>query len=449
MEMSRLPWPLLAVCAVLTAAVTLLAEHASALPPVSLTIVSHNEESGDGRPDYTADLGYYLQNRALVKLLAETIISRGATYNFQSDWNYLKAVAMYDVGSVTDDTGGKNIVRWMREDMGVEVDPHAHETQYNYADVAYLIEQLGVAPSKSVGGFLYDPPDNGQGWEQHETGIYGQVYPSYFWRADHLWGAATYLHQGNDDKSSGIWRPKDCYNFYVDDPNRRLLYIGGCDGQDGLVELLNDVEAGTAPADGFYTANLIMIQDFMTEQSIEQLGSFIDSMAPYVAQGRLRWVTLSQMADLWTTEYGSQPFRYDCAAGTPTATPTVTPSPISSPTPPPEVTPSPQITPSPTECLVYLMTPSKTKLRIKRHGSKEVTIMVEGESGCTVVGEMVEAEVVTGKKRISSFLPMKQETDETGQAVFTITAGQKSGKAKVKFSAGNLEETIIVKIKKK
>ena len=285
------------------------------MPPVYLTIVSHNEEPLGGRPDYTADPNFYLQNRNLVKLLAETITSRGATFNFQSDWNYLKAVALYDVGGVTDNTGGKNIVRWMREDLGVEVDPHAHETQYNYADVAYLIEQLGVPPSKNVGGFLYEPPDNDQGWERHVDGIYGWVYPSYFWRADHLWGAATYLHQGNDDHSSGIWRPKDRYNFYVDDPNQRLLYVGGCNGQAGLLELLDDIEAGRAPAGGFYTANLMVIQDWMTEQSIAQLGSFIDSLAPYVAQGRVRWVTLSEMADLWRTEHGSQPSRYDCASG--------------------------------------------------------------------------------------------------------------------------------------
>ena len=306
------------MCAVLTAAVTLLAEHASALPPISLTIVSHNEESGDGRPDYTADLGYYLQNRALVKLLAETITSRGATYNFQSDWNYLKAVAMYDVGSVTANTGGKNIVRWMKEDLGVEVDPHAHETQYNKADVAYLIEQLGVTPSKNVGGFLYDPPDNRQGWEQHAAGVYGRVYPSYFWRADHLWGAATEQHLGNDDKSSGIWRPQDRYNFYADDANQRLLYIGGCSSRPGLERLLGDIETGRAPADGFYTANLaVPPQDWMTAQDVAQLGSYIDSLAPMVAQGRVRWVTLTQMAELWRTQYGSQPSRYDCAAGTP------------------------------------------------------------------------------------------------------------------------------------
>jgi len=293
-------------------------------PPVYVTVVSHNEEGGAGRPVYTADQTYYLQNRNLVKLLAETITSRGATYNFQSDWNYLKAVAMFDVGSVTTNTNGKNIVRWMKEDLGVEVDPHAHESQYNYADVAYLIEQLGVTTSKNVGGFLYDPPDNPQGWEQHANGIYGWIYPTYFWRADHLWGAATYLHQGSDDLSSGIWRPKDRYNFYVNDPNQRFLYIGGgCGGQPGLLQLLDDIQAGRVPADGFYTANLMMIQDLMTPQSIAALGAFIDSLTPYVADGRVRWSTLSRTAQTWRTQYGARSFRYNCAAATTYTTETI------------------------------------------------------------------------------------------------------------------------------
>lgn len=287
------------------------------LPSLHLTVVLHNEEPGGGRPDYTADRNFYLQNRQLVKLLAETITSKGAAFNFQSDWNYLKAVAKFDTGSVTNNTEGKNIVRWMHENLGIEIDPHAHETQYNYADVAYLIEQLGVMPSKNVGGFLYYPPDNAQGWEKHINGLEGKVYPAYFWKADNLWGAATYLHQGPDDRSSGIWRPKDRDNFYVDDPNQRLLYIGGgCGGDSGVKKLLDDISSGRAPSEGFYTANLMVIQDFMTESSIQQLGRFIDSIATFVAQGRARWTTLTQMAQIWKTEYSGKSFRYDCKTST-------------------------------------------------------------------------------------------------------------------------------------
>ena len=286
---------------------------AQTIPPLHLTVVLHNEEPGSGRPDYTADRNFYLQNRQLVKLLAETITSKGAAFNFQSDWNYLKAVVMFDTGSVTSNTAGKNIVRWMFENLRIEIDPHAHETQYNYADVAYLIEQLGVMPSKNVGGFLYYPPDNAQGWEKHINGLEGKVYPAYFWKADNLWGAATYLHQGPDDRSSGIWRPKDRFNFYQHDSTQRLLYIGGgCGGYPGVTKILDNISSGRAPSNGFYTAHLMMIQDWMTESSIQQLGKFIDSLATFVSQGRIRWATLTQMAQAWKTEYNGKPFRYDC-----------------------------------------------------------------------------------------------------------------------------------------
>ena len=284
------------------------------LPTLYVTVILHNEDGlAQGRPDYTADRSYYLQNRQLVKLLAETVIGKGATFNFQSDWNYLLAVAIFDSGEVTNNTAGKNIVRWMHEDLGVEIDPHSHENGgYNYADVAYLIEQLGVIPTKTVGGFLYYPPDNPQGWEKHINGLWGEKYPTYFWRADILWGASGDSHQ-HDDKSSGIWRPKDRYNFYEHNPNQRLIYIGGClNNTSGVTKLLDDISSGKAPKDGFYTATIMMIQDFMDELSIAELGDFIDSLKPYVDEGRVCWATLSEMADLWKTEYGAQPFQYNC-----------------------------------------------------------------------------------------------------------------------------------------
>ena len=44
-------------------------------------------------------------------------------------------------------TGGTNILFWMRNTMGIELDPHSHENDgYNYADVAYLHTQVGVTP---------------------------------------------------------------------------------------------------------------------------------------------------------------------------------------------------------------------------------------------------------------------------------------------------------------
>jgi len=278
-----------------------------------LTIVSHNEEPSAKRPDYLNDRVYYLQNRTLLVQLVETISKRGAAYNFQSDWNFLQAVAKYDQGDVTSNTSGKNIIKWMVEDRGVQVDPHAHESKYNYADVADLIQQLGVTPTNTVGGFLYSPPDNPQGWEQHQKGEAGVIYPDYFWHANILWGAATGMHQGVDDHSSGVWRPKDHDSFYVDDPGQLLTYIGGCTRDyDGATALLSAIQNKTAPQDGFYTATVMLIQDQLTTQSIQELGDFIDLTAPAVANGSAQWAHLTQVADAWKTGYQAKPFRFNC-----------------------------------------------------------------------------------------------------------------------------------------
>jgi len=274
----------------------------------------HNEEPLNRRPDYLNNRDFYLANRKLVKLLVETIANKGAALNLQSDWNYLQAVARHDQNEIISTTNNKHIARWMAEDKHVELDPHAHETRYNYADVASLYEPLGLAPTKTVGGFLFSPPDNPQGWEQHQKGINGKIFPNYFWKADILWGAATGLHQGKDDTSSGIWRPQDRNRFYEHDPNQRLLYIGNCNaGQTGILNLLGEIKSGRAPREGFYTGAIVLAQDFLTEQSINELGQFIDSLAPDLTNGIVKWATLSQIAETWKKQ-GEKPFRYECVA---------------------------------------------------------------------------------------------------------------------------------------
>lgn len=282
--------------------------------PVYITLVSHNEEPGSGHPDYVGDHDFYLLNREQVRQLALIVKSKGAMWNFQSDWNFLQAASAYDAGAVTANTNGKNVVKWLVEDMGFEADPHAHETQYNYADVAYLHEALGVTPSKNVGGFLYDPPDNYQGWEQHEQGTYGSNYPGYFWKPDNLWGAATYLHLGNDDCSYGVWKPTDKYNFYIHDPSKNLAYIGGGGGNfAGLKQILQALDNHTVADTGFYTVTIFIPQSELNPVTVQGYSDIIDSVSVYVAQNRVVWRSLTQMGELWRTDFQSTPWRVGCA----------------------------------------------------------------------------------------------------------------------------------------
>ncbi|MBF0464611.1 MAG: hypothetical protein HQK88_02815 [Nitrospirae bacterium] len=285
---------------------------AGASTPVYVNIVVHNEEPDDSHPDYLNNPQYYLDNRALLREFALMVKSSGAVMNFQADWNYLLAVLNYDVGDVVSDTNGKNIVRWMVEDLGFEVDPHTHEISYNYADVAYLITLLGVTPSRNVGGFLYYPPE-AQTWEKFSFGIYGQQFPSYFWQADNLWGAATYDHSTLDDKSFGAWKPTNGFGFYDHDPSQRLLYIGGgCGSVYGIEDLIIAKDNGGLNPMGFYTASIFIPQKALDPMLISTVSNYILTLAPYVTAGKVQWMTLTQIASIWHTEFSDIPSQVVC-----------------------------------------------------------------------------------------------------------------------------------------
>jgi hypothetical protein len=291
--------------------------------PLYLTIVMHNEAANPRELNWL-DEEIYLHTRGLLRRLALTIKSKSAMLNFQSDWTFLKAVAEFDKGQVIENTGGKNIIRWMVEDLGFEADPHAHETRYNYADVAYLHTQLGVKPSGNVGGFLFDPPDNPQGWEKHEKGINGRVYPDFFWKADNIWGAGTWLHRGNDERRHGVWKPQDRYHFYEHDPARRLVYIGGnCfswigipnSGVEAIHRTVAAIASGQMPAEGYYTANLFLSLGGLNYELIERVAEDLDGLAPLVKQGKIIWSSLTHTANRWRSEYHGKPFQYPCLQG--------------------------------------------------------------------------------------------------------------------------------------
>ncbi|MCC7365184.1 MAG: hypothetical protein IT303_12520 [Dehalococcoidia bacterium] len=282
---------------------------------VYLTLVSHNEEPNTRQPNFLANPEFYLANRDILVEIVNLLDEYGAAYNFQSDWNFLQAISRYDTGAVTANTEDMNVLRWMSEVMGVEIDPHSHETIYNYADVAYLHEQLGVEPTDVVGGFLYYPYEQ-QEWEQFFSVLQGREYPDYTWDANILWGAATPGHRGEDEHVSGIWRPTDATNFFVDNPESDLVYVGTC-GSDlaGFEGLVADLESGAAPANGFYTASIMIPpQGQWDEDTVAEVQAILDALDDEFATGRVQWANLTDVVDLWETGYGSEASQYTCVA---------------------------------------------------------------------------------------------------------------------------------------
>src|SRR5574337_1205592 len=96
--------------------------HALSQPTLYINFVSHNEETTTWNSN-----AYYTNNRTALISLGNYFQSNGITWNLQSDWVYLTNVLTQETSTLMAQTNNKNILRWLHEDKGVEIDPHAHE----------------------------------------------------------------------------------------------------------------------------------------------------------------------------------------------------------------------------------------------------------------------------------------------------------------------------------
>lgn len=272
-----------------------------AQPPILISVVMHNEEPLSGLyPDFVNDEPAFWQHRDALVQFVDMLHDHGVMFNYQSDWNFLMAAGLYDTG--TPETNGENIVRYIKG-LGFEVDPHAHETQYNYADVAYLIEALGVAPSHTAGGFLADPPEDSK-LEYLRQPIAATVSPTYTWQAEILWGGATLLHQNEEALwASGVWKPKDNEHFLEHAAAAPLPYVGGFGGD--CDSLLQKQQTGELEADRIHTCTLFVAQKRLLMPGFTP--QFAQQIQVLDAAGNIRWVGLAEVIDIWQMEYDSQP----------------------------------------------------------------------------------------------------------------------------------------------
>lgn len=189
--------------------------------------------------------------------LATLAKARGLRWVLQPDWKYLEAAKLYEDAALKSTTGGKNLFVYLRDDLGVAIDPHSHENGgYNYVDVAFLLGELGVGGSNVIGGHIWDPSlPQFQQWDRFRTAQAGEKYPSATWRGDVLIGAGTPNHV-NDPLVSGVWRPKDRDHFFDDDPAGNIVAFGAWhDGVAGLHELVDRVASGEVPTSVLPTAS--------------------------------------------------------------------------------------------------------------------------------------------------------------------------------------------------
>jgi len=306
--------------------VLLWAAGAVAQTPVHVTMVSHNETDNARYGLLDTESGY-LAMRAAILQIAGLMTQYGAAWSHQSDWRFLEAVRRWDQGAVLNSTNGKNILRYLREDLGFEIDAHSHESEdYNYADVTWLLGDLGIPSTGVVGGFLYSPPDDTTlvDWEKFRAPLSGWRFPGFSWQAEILWGGGTVNHQGQDADVSGCWRPVDRCHFFEHDPAGNLISVG----HGTLLPLLiADIASGTAPAGRLYTQSLMIFElDVVNrgQTALDDIEAQLQMVQGYVQSGQAHWTSLRGMADLWLSQYGGTPGHYPAMTSPACATSYVT-----------------------------------------------------------------------------------------------------------------------------
>jgi hypothetical protein len=301
--------------------------------PLYITFNSHNEEddySSMSRDSYQ-NSSVFTTIRPLIKTIADNVRTSGAKWDWQSDWRFLKGTSSLDPQDAS--TNYKTIVRWLAEDNAgaIEVTPHAHENDYNYADVAYLFNVLGVTPAPVVGGFTYNAAQGASGgaytgytWDSLAHGLQGRAYPATTWTPQILWGGASVnartgmTEHGNDLHALGIWKPSSLSNFFTNAPANSLILLG-----NGYENLLTDTTSAATvvsnvlatldsvshyPSGAMYSCAISIHQKYFTSAGYaDKISQIISALRSYAASGQIVWATHTEKAALWSSRYSSAP----------------------------------------------------------------------------------------------------------------------------------------------
>ncbi len=300
-------------------ALLFMCSFAKSQPHIYFNFISHNEETSqwNGNPFYTA-------NRLKLISLTNYFQSKGITWNMQSDWVYLSNVLSKETTTLMTQTNNKNILRWMHEDMGVEMDPHAHESVYIYPDVVKLMDSIGLPESKVIGGTIYNDSNGVNIWTNLVNGQNGIIFPAKFWKPTYMMGGGTPNHVA-DLKYYGLWNPQSITNYLTNDTSVHLTHLGvGCEMKikdtttvapfvANLRDLVLHVQNGFYPANGFYIQTIFFEQaDLNTLPFYNKLIEIADSANAIVTGTNAEWKTFKQAYTIWETTYAKQMFQWEC-----------------------------------------------------------------------------------------------------------------------------------------
>ncbi len=299
-----------------------------AIPPIYVTMALHIENLRA-----YANCRTYPDYREKLLQFAKVVAPYHPAVNLQTDYEFLMGVSRCETTEMQASTQGMNVLEYLASRYGYEIDPHQEGgwdvgRPDNYADIRYLAGQLTSAASETIGGLVWDDPEQ---WNTLAQGERGLQHPNFVWFPKILTLAVSSRHrQGDftdDDFTSGVWRPKGAgaRAFWTHDPQGPLIYIGpgeydnwGGGGKWGrrstpefVRYLLDQLEADVLPREAIYTATLAVPQHIIFDpQRHAKLVALLEELAPLVASGRVVYATYSQVAVLWEQEYGARPNIY-------------------------------------------------------------------------------------------------------------------------------------------
>lgn len=276
---------------------------------VTLFLGSGNPDNPN-YPDYAQDGNRPLYAEARENLVdfCEMMHSYDAPFSWMPNWNFLLGVLKWDDAELMAMTDGKNVVRYISENLGFTVGAHCHENVgYNYADNCHLVDSLGVMPSNVVGGHIWDPNDSEfQNWEKFRTPQQGQAFPHASWQAAVLTLHATSGHSA-DPEPSGVWKPQDRNNFWTHDPSVDLVAVGQYDySMEGIRHLVGLYDTGVVSEDQILTATLSYGQSQLDETFVGHFEqSVLQPLLDMQNRGEIILADYNQVVDQWNALYDS------------------------------------------------------------------------------------------------------------------------------------------------
>ncbi|MBD3281290.1 hypothetical protein GF391_00910 [Candidatus Uhrbacteria bacterium] len=277
-------------------------ETADPTEPLYLTIVLHNEEDAqngkikDNVPNYDGNkelLKFYTKT---LRAFAEMVAGHDAKINFGSDWTFSDGVKNFDNRFYLD-----------IENLGHEIDAHAHESQVKYHEVRRRIQAAGGTPTHVASGLKEDNLTN-------HFAYLDKYYPEF----NILWGIASPGHGAGEPIADWVWRP-DTANWTHHDPEGKYIYIGGGERVNSLAAVERAI-ANRKPDRINTYALFISPRDFKADPGMKRIpdewtadkndpsywtnrtiwwDDLLSQLDKYKASGELQYATLSEIADIY------------------------------------------------------------------------------------------------------------------------------------------------------